>query len=85
MQRDFLPMVNEMDAMNRPGGVEVGEAEWDDFDVTWCVPDLNGELHDLVPGGKDIKVRLSEKERYCRLAREKLKALAGAPPKRKKR
>eukprot|EP01062_Namystynia_karyoxenos_P048530 TRINITY_DN369_c0_g1_i6.p1 TRINITY_DN369_c0_g1~~TRINITY_DN369_c0_g1_i6.p1 ORF type:complete len:1194 (+),score=385.24 TRINITY_DN369_c0_g1_i6:90-3671(+) len=76
LAHEFGPMLQELDSLNKEGGQRISEQEWNDMDIAWCVP-IDGELHDLIPGGRDVKVRLSEKDRFCQLALEKMQSIGG--------
>eukprot|EP01062_Namystynia_karyoxenos_P048529 TRINITY_DN369_c0_g1_i5.p1 TRINITY_DN369_c0_g1~~TRINITY_DN369_c0_g1_i5.p1 ORF type:complete len:696 (+),score=241.33 TRINITY_DN369_c0_g1_i5:111-2090(+) len=82
LAKDFLPMIEQLDKLNRPGEQQLSEAEWKELGVTWCVP-VAGQLYDLVPNGRDISVPLSEKARYCALARTKLEEVGSTSRKGK--
>eukprot|EP00756_Hemistasia_phaeocysticola_P031808 Hpha_TRINITY_DN16377_c2_g2::TRINITY_DN16377_c2_g2_i1::g.58110::m.58110 len=71
---DFLPILGQLEKFNKPGEAQISTQEWEEMDVTWCVP-WGAELFDLVPNGRDIKVLLTDKHKYCYLARSKIEEL----------
>eukprot|EP01065_Artemidia_motanka_P002157 TRINITY_DN11001_c0_g1_i1.p1 TRINITY_DN11001_c0_g1~~TRINITY_DN11001_c0_g1_i1.p1 ORF type:complete len:166 (+),score=34.02 TRINITY_DN11001_c0_g1_i1:74-571(+) len=67
----MMSMLDALQKLNTPGAEELTEEEWAELAIMWSVP-IAGAQHDLVPGGRDVPVKLCDKDKYCMKAKEAL-------------
>eukprot|EP00756_Hemistasia_phaeocysticola_P010761 Hpha_TRINITY_DN15042_c3_g21::TRINITY_DN15042_c3_g21_i1::g.125815::m.125815 len=64
LKEDFFPMVEALQSQ------VFGPAEFDALDLTFCVPEPDGRIIDLIPNGRHVKVTLATRDEFVKLALE---------------
>eukprot|EP00756_Hemistasia_phaeocysticola_P010745 Hpha_TRINITY_DN15042_c3_g11::TRINITY_DN15042_c3_g11_i1::g.125759::m.125759 len=64
LKEDFFPMVEALQ------GQVFAPEEFDALDLTFCVPEPDGRITDLIPNGRHVKVTLSTRDEFVKLAME---------------